>query len=276
MFKKWLLALGVSASVVAPVSALADEEIDPNTGALSFVGGVDYVTAYYFRGFNQEDARLIFQPYLTLYADVNDNATAYVGTWNSVHESPTPSDGGGLENWYESDLYGGIDFALSDNFTLGLIYTLYTYPGGAFDAIEEVGAKLAYAGEVGGHALSPYAAIYKEISDENGTQDTYGEVGIGPSFEAGDFTIGIPVVVGMSIDDYYVDADGDDEFLGFGSVGVTAAVPLPVPARYGEWTLTGGVSYVHFFAEGLEMANEAAGEEDDGAIIGRAGVSFAY
>src|SRR5215218_10532399 len=65
------------------------EPADPNTGGLTLTGGVDYVTSYFFRGYNQEDTGLIFQPYVTITATLvsNDNFTlnGYVGTWNSFH-----------------------------------------------------------------------------------------------------------------------------------------------------------------------------------------------
>src|SRR5688572_22874536 len=41
---------------------------DPNTGGLTLTGGVDWTTAYFFRGYNQEDTGLIFQPWVTITA----------------------------------------------------------------------------------------------------------------------------------------------------------------------------------------------------------------
>src|SRR5687767_6645291 len=38
----------------------------PNTGRLSFGGGIDYTNKYYFRGIVQETEDLILQPYLNM------------------------------------------------------------------------------------------------------------------------------------------------------------------------------------------------------------------
>ena len=63
------------AQTTAPAEAAPE---DPNTGALTVSGGVDWTTAYFFRGYNQEDTGLIVQPYLTLTSALvsNDNFTS--------------------------------------------------------------------------------------------------------------------------------------------------------------------------------------------------------
>lgn len=272
-----LLALG---GVARAQEAAAE---DPNTGALSIAGGIDVATHYFFRGYLQEDQGLILQPYGTLYitAHESDNLkiTPYVGIWNSWHDEKTGADGSHNESWYESDIFGGVDVAMGD-FTLGVIYTHYTYPSGALEDIGEIGFKLAWndaavTKEKGGlpFQFSPYVAAYFETADDSGTEDSYLEIGIGPSFTVNDgWTIGIPVVLGMSLEDYYFDDDGDEEFLGYASIGVTLTIPLSVPARYGSWNLIGGVSYLQLLADSLETINN----DDDNEIIGKLGIAFSY
>jgi hypothetical protein len=268
--------------------AFAQEEPeaeDPNTGGLSVSGGVDYTTAYFFRGYNQEDTGLILQPYATITGNVVDgddvDVNAYVAIWNSFHEEKTGFDGtGGPSTWYESDLYGGID-VVAGPVTVGVVYTFYTYPNGAFDTIQEVGAKVAFddtslwGGEDGGFALKPYAGVYLETKDGNGSEDTYAEVGVSPSFALGEtgMTLSVPAALGLSLDDYYFDDAGDDELLGYGSVGLFGSLPLPMPAKYGAWSLIGGVQYIHLFADGLEAANDGG---EDNEILGKVGVNFVY
>ena len=276
-----LLAFGGVAKAQDPS---ASDTSDPTTGALSIAGGIDVTTHYFFRGYLQEDQGLILQPYGTLYITAHEadnfKVTPYVGIWNSWHDEKTGSDGTHNQSWYEADILGGVDVAMGD-FTLGLIYTHYTYPNGALEDIGEIGAKLAWndaavTKERGGlpFQFSPYVAVYFETADDSGTEDTYLEVGIGPSFTLGDtgWTLGVPVVVGMSLDDYYFDENGDEEFLGYGSIGVTLTVPLPMPERYGAWNLVAGVSYLHLFADTLETINN----DDDGEIIGKLGLAFSY
>ena len=265
-----------------------EEPTGPNTGKLSVSGGTDFATAYYFRGYNQEDQGFIFQPYLNLYLKIRDDedlrVTGYVGTWNSVHSEQTLAAGSGPDQWYESDFLAGVDFG-SGAFTLGVVYTAYTYPNGAFDTIQELGVKLAwddteYTEEAIGFALKPYVAIYAETSDGNGSEDWYGELGIAPGVytfnEDDDYPIAlsVPVIVGIGLKDYYFDEDGDDEeFLGYVSAGVAASVPLAfIPSEYGAWNVTGSVTFMYLNAEGLQAANSG----DDYDIIGKLGIAFAY
>jgi hypothetical protein len=260
----------------------------PNTGRLSFSGGTDLVTAYYFRGFLQENSGLILQPYANLYVKLSDEAddlkvTGYVGTWNSIHSEHTLAGTGGPASWYESDFLAGVDFS-KGHFTLGLIYTAYTYPNGAFDSIQEFGVKLAwddteYTEDRIGFALKPYAALYAETSDGNGSEDWYGELGIAPSVytfnKNGEYPVAlsIPVTLGLSLKDYYLDTDGDEEFFGFVSVGGVASVPLAfIPSDYGAWNLTGSVTLYFLGSDGLQAVNN----DDDFAIVGKLGVAFAY
>ena len=282
---KGLRAFALGLALLPASAALAQDDApdaaDPNTGAIRVTGGVDLTTAYFFRGYLQEDQGLIVQPYANLYFDVAEGVSAYVGTWNSVHEEQTGADPGTTGQWYENDVYAGVDFTLGESFTLGAIYTAYTYPGGAFDTVEEIGFKLAWddTGKTGLNiALKPYAAIYFETDDDNGTEDTYLELGIAPTVytfnEDSDapIALSVPVTLGLSIDDYYFDDTGDDELLGYGSIGIAASMPLPMPDKFGDWTLNGSVTLLQLFADGLEAVNNG----DNTEIIAKLGVSFAY
>ncbi len=275
-------AQDAEAEVVVEAEA---EEPGVNSGKLSFTGGADVATAYFFRGYNQEDQGLIVQPYLNVYfklsEDEDNPVTGYIGTWNSFHEEKTGADDDSFGAWYESDLVAGVDVGLGGGFTLGAIYTLYAYPNGAFDSIEELGFKLSYDDtDKWGlpFALKPYAGIYFETDDNNGSEDTYLEIGVAPTVytfnEESDapIAISVPVAIGLGIDDYYFDDDGDDELLGYGSIGVAASMLLPIPSGYGAWSLNASVTWLQLFADGLETVNH----DDDNEIIGKVGVSFAY
>jgi hypothetical protein len=266
----------------------ASEPTPPNTGKLAFSGGADLVTTYIFRGYVQEDQGLILQPYANLYFKLCDTEEAkvnfYVGTWNSIHSEDTfAATNGGPDAWYESDFLTGVD-VVSGNFTVGFVYTAYTYPGGAFETVQELGVKVAWDDTAVtedriGFALKPYAALYVETSDGNGSEDWYGELGISPGVytfnEEGKYPVAItvPVTVGLGLKDYYFDDDGGEDFLGFISVGGTASVPLAfIPSDYGAWNLTGSLQFHYLNSEGLQAANNG----DDYEILGKLGVAFAY
>ena len=291
--KRFLWSLAVTAAAAAAAVLAAPSHVlaqdadadadDPNTGGLTLTGGVDLTTAYFFRGYNQEDQGIILQPYATLTASFHDgenvDVNGYVGIWNSFHDEQTLAAATGPSTWYESDLFAGIDLVFG-KLTLGTVYTWYTYPNGAFNTIQEIGFKIAYDDtdfmDRRGlkFALKPYAAVYLETSDRNGAEDTYAEVGIGPSFALGEsgITLSVPVAIGFSIDEFYLDDTGDNEPLGYGSIGLFASLPIGEPGKYGTWALTGGVQYIQLFADSAEAVNHG----DDSEIIGKVGVNFAY
>jgi hypothetical protein len=294
--KSLLRGLALGALLVAPAATFAQdqepgeaiapaaEEAAVNTGKISLTGGADIATAYFFRGYLQEDQGVIVQPFFNIFFKLSDSetnpVTAYIGTWNSFQSEHTLADEGSFDSWYESDLYGGVDFGFGGGFTLGAIYTLYSYPNGAFDTIEEVGVKLSYddTDKFGlPFALKPFVGAYFETQDFNGTEDQYLEAGIAPTVytfnESTDqpIALAVPVTVGMSLKDYYFDNAGDDEFLGYGSIALAASMPL-ASGNYGDWTLNASVTYLHLFADNLEALNNG----DDGKVIGKLGVSFAY
>ena len=272
---------------VEAVQEQQEEDTGPNTGKISVLAGIDLATAYYFRGYNQEDTGIILQPYANLYVKLHEGeeqtVTAYVGTWNSWHEVGTLADPGAPGQWYESDFIAGVDWGIAP-FTIGFIYTAYTYPGGAFDTIQELGVKLSwddadFAEDKLPFALKPYIGVYAETNDENGSEDWYGEIGINPGVytidEDGKYpvSLSVPITVGFSLKDYYFDDGGDETFLGYGSIGLTAGVPMAfIPEDYGTWTLTGSVQYIHLFAETLDDLNAG----DDWDVIGKVGISVAY
>ncbi len=289
--KRLLSGLALAGLLVAPAAVFAQdaeaeivvEEPSLNSGNIRITGGVDVATHYFFRGYLQEDQDAIVQPYANVFFDLvkGDNpVTAYIGTWHSFHGEKTGADEGTFGAWYEADFYGGVDATLGGGFTLGAIYTLYAYPNGAFDTIEELGVKLSYDDtDKWGlpFALKPFVGVYFETDDQNGSEDTYLEAGVAPTVytwnEGSDqpIAIAVPITVGMSIDDYYFDDTGDEEFLGYGSIGIAASMPLG-SGNFGDWTLNASVTFLQLVADGLELANN----DDDNEVIGKIGVSFAY
>ncbi len=254
-----------------------------NTGNVSLEVGVAYTNAYFFRGYNQEDARVIIEPYATINVGVGEiggNAvTVYAGVWNSLHGQPD----GGTNVFYETDFYGGANITLKP-VTIGVIYTAYTSIANAFDIIQEVGATATLddgdiAAKLGiPFALNPFVGYYIEVADSGGSEDQYLQFGVTPTvftlFKDSDnqIAISVPILFGTSPKGYYTEANGSNSFFGFGSVGIAASLPLPIPKSYGEWSLTGSVQYLRLFADSVESANN--GDQDQ--FIGTAGIKFTY
>lgn len=280
--RKLLASVALAAALVVPgvlrAAEEASEKVDISPFSLS--AGVDYVTSYVFRGYELTDTGTIIQPFVQLNAKVHESdsltITPYIGTWNSIQSDYEPGEG----QWYESDIYGGIDFGMN-KFTLGVIYTYYSYPDNAFGTTQEVGVKLSYddtdaSKDIGlPFALKPYAAWYIEISDENGDQDQYAEVGINPSIAPEDWPVSFnfPIAVGLSPNGYFADDDGSNELFGYASVGAFATYALPISEKFGAWSIYGGATYYFLSADSVQ---NGAGEDTDYEIVGKVGLTFAY
>lgn len=289
--KKHTLAALLLATAAVPSFASAQttpaEEPAPNTGAFHFGADLFYTTSYFFRGYNQEDTGLIVQPnvYATVNAITSDDVVVdlKVGSWNSVQSEQTGSD----NIWYESDLYA-LATVNVQGFKFNVGYTLYTYPGNAFNAVHELGVstgfddtKLWEKAGVNGFTLNPEVGVYFELEDGNGSEDIYAELKLTPTYQLdldvpviGKGKLSLPFVLGMSFDDYYLGSDGDNALFGYVSIGANVSVPLDfIPAKYGAWSATAGVNYLYLLADSTELANDGGTKYE---LQGMVGVSMSY
>jgi hypothetical protein len=255
-----------------------------NAGPIHLDLGADWVSAYYFRGNLQEDDGFILQNWIDVTFDIasNDDMSfgANVGIWNSFHDDAgtAGTTDSFTKHWYESDLYAGLGLEYGE-WSFALAYIYYTSPSDAFGSIGEVDLTIAYNDSDlwgGDFALNPYATLAIETDDDLGSEDTYLELGVAPGYswvlsDTTTIELEFPVVVGLGLDDYYVDSNGDDDLFGYLQAGVDASLPLPLPERYGDWTFGAGV-HALFLGDAAEELNNG----DDFEVIGRVGVSISY
>ncbi len=276
------LAGAVAGTMMLPAISSAQEAAGPNTGKLSLEAGVDVVTQYIFRGYSQENEGIIAQPWANLGFSVYKSAdgpisdvSLKIGTWNSFQTEITGSSGA----WYEADLSLGVEATIMKKWTAGLSYIWYVYPDAAISTIQEVDLKIGYNDkgmfpDIMGRpfALQPYVLFAFETDNPNGNEGIYAEVGIAPQWTIDNMkdwpiTLTIPMTVGLSLDDYYLDpVTGKDDIFGYVSVGAIATVPLKfIPSDYGQWSAKAGVMFYYL---GDNAADSSAG------IIGLSGNQF--
>jgi len=262
----------------------------PNSGLVQFNAGMDFTTAYFFRGILQERDGFIWQPHgevdFNLYKQEGDTLsglTLFAGNWNSVQSEKTLSRGGGTGpgNWYESDIYAGFKFDFFDTFELKPYYYLYTYPNGAFPSIQEmdVNFSLFDAQWLGMWALNPSFLMAWEFDNTTlGTKPgTYAEVDINPNFvvyqdDTYPVSLAIPMQIGMSVSDYYESPSGRNQGFGFYKGGVTLSVPLGfVPEEYGSWNVAAGPA-VYVFNSNLKNFNKG----NNPWVVGTVSLNFTY
>jgi hypothetical protein len=186
-------------------------------------------------------------------------------------------------DWYQTEWMVGAVLRWRDLW-IDLKYDFYAYPTGIFLPIQEIGGKMSY--DVAScwretkpdsqFFLRPYVSLFQETVNYYDDNATYFEVGVEPSFrcELWGQRIGItlPVALGMSLDNYYVDvATGQNEFIGYWSAGAVASMALPTGSKLGNWYLTGSVIYYHLVANSLKAIDGTSDE-----VVGKIGVSFAF
>lgn len=261
-----------------------------NEGRISLGAGVDFATAYYFRGIIQEDEGFIAQPYADATFNLYDGGQGFnnfgvtLGIWNSFHDEQT-SASGDPQSWYEADLYGGVALGFLDFFELSSTYTAYTSPNGAFTDVHELAFGLSFDDSkfLGAFALSPYIVLAFEIdgqADGGSDEGVYLELGIEPGFtlgEGGNYPVAFsfPLKVGLSLDDYYEERRPDgtfsDETFGYFDGGIAVSIPLAfIPESFGSWEVSAAGHFL-VFGDTLEAIND-----DDFEALGVFGLSLSY
>lgn len=263
----------------------AQESESPNQGNISASVGTTITSAYFFRGNLQEDNGIIVQPSAelgaSLYEGENSSLSANLGVWYSLHSehtgdiAPTP----GRSAVYEEDVYAGLSYGYS-NWTFGLSYVFYTSPNDAFSTLEEVHYSVSYddSDALGDYALSPSILIAQGVDNHVAADEgTYLELGISPGATLVDsekhpVDLTVPVSVGLGLDGWYFDSNGNEETLGYFKIGPHVSVPLTSGTDYGSVTLSGGLDYYQLTADSTENLNNG----DSSEVVGSISLGLSY
>jgi hypothetical protein len=210
---------------------------------------------YVFRGITQEAAGPVFQPgasfsvsLVQLEKGLTDLSLG-VGIWNSLQRPVSASD---RNVHYELDFTASLSATFADTVNTALTYALYSSPRHSFTPVHElivnVNAGLAPDDVV---TLTPGLTFVAELRGQGDGGEREG-LYLEPAF-ALDFalpvpnwepSISVPMLVGLSLRDYYEGANGSSPF-GFFSVRGTANLPLSfIPEPFGAWSIAvgGGVA----------------------------------
>ena len=257
--------------------AMVEAPVDRVSASLS----VDITTAYYFRGILQEDDGLIVQPGAEVawdLSDAGDGSLSFAfGHWSSFHDEGTgaTSTDDFIETWYEADWYAGLA-SQSGNWSFGLGWTNYSSPSDAFSTIDELSLSASYDDSASnGVAWNPSIMLAVELDDQGGDENAYLELGVAPSvtFELGStpLEVSIPVTIGLSADDYYVDGSGDEDTFGYLDIGFETGDSLSDSSASGDWSWSVGVHFLKL-GDGAELANNG----DDSEVIVSLGLGVGF
>lgn len=199
-----LASVSFAGEMVAPAPAPAPPPIAPVSDELGFTLSVGYDSDYMFRGV-RIDQNLVWAGLDYEYA-FTDMVGINLGAWYA-----TIADSN--SDYEELDLYGGLNFNLTDAVTLGVGYIAYIYPGDSrADDTGEIYGSLGY--EFQGVGLELYYGYDHEI--EGG----YAALTAGYSFPILDM-VSLDFSAGVSYThDYNFDGDG------FNNVDLRLAIPI--------------------------------------------------
>jgi hypothetical protein len=286
-------AMAALAVLFVSAPALAQEAKDPNPGALTVTGAIDFLNQYQFRGIRQNSTGIAVWPTvdLGLAAYSGEGGLKSVGinfgTWNSLHTGDTGSDTDETrlgcacgKLWYESDFYATLGLGFGGGVSLATTYTAYTSPNNGFTTVKEIMFKLGVddSGALGKAAVKPYVIVAQEFdtspgvgqADGGDNQGTYLELGVAPGYAASKASIAFPIKLGMSLKDYY-ELAGEDNKFGYFSIAGIATIPLGGTTNFGAWNIHGGVEY-----QRLGDTTAFLNGDEKNQIIGSIGFGFSY
>jgi hypothetical protein len=272
------MAVFLMSSSAAAQTPAAVTPPDPNTGALTFTGGLDVPTKYVFRGIVQEaDSKLTLFPYgdlgIAFYSGEGaiKSASVNFGVWNALLTGSSGLDGDTDKLHYEEDFYATLNLGFARGFSLGTTYTAYTSPNGMFGTVQELMFKVSKA-----HMLAPYGTIAFELdgqADGGLNEGVYLELGVAPSWPlaGGKVTFAVPVKFGFSLKDYY-ELGGEDHKFGYFQAGGLFTIPLTsATSKFGAWNFHGGVD-----AYAFGDTTKAFNGDEGGKVVASFGIGVVY
>lgn len=220
----------------------------------------DWTTAYFFRGYRQEDKGFILQPAaalnFTAFKEDDFSLNLNLSTWHSFHDNETGATVTHSFNrkWYESDYIVGASVT-AGKWSAGFTYAWNGGPSNGLEETQEAAIAVSFDDSdlLGPWSLKPTAMVIFEVaggfSDGLG-HGTYLQLGITPGFDVPitDKTalrVDFPVTAGFSLSRYYQDAGGGDQFFGYVQVGPKLSIPLPLADELGRWTVSGSASLIY-------------------------------
>jgi hypothetical protein len=243
---------GNNSQAPAPVPPAPSEGAAPKR--VTVTTGVDFTSAYMFRGIRQHSGGAIAQPYVDFGIALGRGISANAGNWDSVH-STAPAG-----NWYESDYYGSLTFT-AGRLKPGLLYTQYTSPADSFATVKELAGVFAVDDSKSPLPLSPKAVVAFELG--NGQADAglhkgvYLELGVKPAVKlSSKASLLIPVKGGFSLKDYYEGPLGNNGF-GYLDGGLQLSVAA-ISGKTGALELHGGVDVLRL-GDNLKLLNGGDG-----------------
>lgn len=266
------VALSSTAALAGPpeVMAVPAPPIEvPDNDVVSGSFSLDANTHFISYGFDiwgdgEDFGDFGFYPSAELAFALSDNLSATLGFWmefNNKGGDPLGDLHG--ESLQELDVWAGLAYTVND-FTVGLTYQEWLYGS---DSERVLDLAFSYDG-----ILSPSLTIHGRLDEgaSGGNEGIVAVLGVAHSIEAGAVTITFPASIAFFFEDDY-HPGSTDSGLGYGSIGVNAAVSLAplIGDTFGDWDLHAGVDY-------YITSDDVVGNDDDEFLTGNIGVGLSF
>jgi hypothetical protein len=262
-----LLLLGRADTAAAQTGSSA------NAGALKFSASIDAPSVYVFRGMVQEEEPTIS---LTPSADVTvafGSARVHLGTWHALLGGSSGENGPTGRLHYEERFSAGVALPVG-GLAVDATYTSYSGPGFFLSPRHEVSVRVDPRRWFGSYALVAVEldGALDELDENEDGKGTYLELGATPDLSLGSerARFGVPVKVGLSLNNYYQAFRTDSRF-GFFSVGGLITLPLHGEGTGGAWDLRGGVD-LYLLGDAPQARNNGKKEK----VVATIGLSLRY
>ena len=204
--------------------------------------------------------------------------TATLGVWAELHDKDRPvppattATLGG--DFLEIDTYYGLSYTFFEKLTVGVTYQNWFYGGDVEDILD---IKFSYD-----TFLSPSLLIHNRLNagaaggPTSGDEGTILVLGLSHSIEAGPVTVSFPFSLAYFVGDGY-HTPTSDSGLGYGSIGVSASVPLTslIGEAYGDWSIHAGLTYYVTDDNTVGSAPSSLNKEDS-FLVTNIGLSLAF
>lgn len=296
-----------------PLPARDAEPLVPeNLWDFNLSAGINFPTAYFFRGFGRENQDLIVQPWaeadLAMYrGDGSDlpwinGIGVEFGFLSSHFRGPAGLEGPFKESWTEFNWHAGVYTEVWDDWRFSLNYRNIESIRTNFRDVHEFDFRVAFDDSDPQYpwSLQPYALVAVEIENESdggwlsqGNADSklfsrgfYLELGVRPTFELARWhpldpvTLTVPAKVGLNLSNYYEDPTGKNDIFGYFETGLDLKLPVFVFRAAGDhrvvWHLDAGVHLIALGDAAADLSRAIGTGSDDVQFIGTVGIGFDY
>ena len=251
---------------------MQDAEVEAPASMFSFEVAVDAPSAYVYKGSVLQSGGWISQPSFTVSLNLpflqneNYSITPYVNAWSSIHQKAGKK--AATTKLYERDFYYGADVESGD-FALGFFFANFKHGSTTEEEAWEIG-NITVSASYSGIFLNPAIEYFSETDLLTDGAEAHSGLALSlePAiYETDDISVSISTLAAISLKDYYTNADGANETLGYYSVALNGAKTIS-----DNLSIKTSMTYTGMTCASLKGLNE----DKSSLLVLSAGLAFSF